>query len=145
MAYRWTMDDLSKLRSVRLTNITTSDLQGKDLQVTIKPKRSKYGNVKVTDASGAVHDSTKEYRRWCELQLRERAGEISQLHRQPVFDLVVNDVLVCRYEADASYVENATGERIVEDTKSEITRKKRDYRIKVKLLKATHGIEVKEV
>lgn len=109
------------------------------------PKRPKYGNRKVTDAEGNVHDSTKEYRRWCELELRQRAGEISDLRRQPVFDLLVNDVLVCRYVADAVYVENATGSKVVEDTKSEPTRKKRDYRIKVKLLRAIHGIEVREV
>lgn len=108
-------------------------------------RRSKYGNVKVVDADGLTHDSRKEYRRWCELQLRERAGEISNLRRQVVFDLIVNDRLVCRYVADASYVENATGAKVVEDTKSEPTRKKRDYRIKAKLFEAIYGYAIREV
>lgn len=108
-------------------------------------KPSKYRNVKVTDADGITHDSRKEYRRWLDLQLRERAGEISRLHRQPVFDLIVNGVLVCRYIADASYVEAATGALVVEDSKSEPTRKNRAYRIKRKLVKACLGIDIREV
>lgn len=108
------------------------------------PKRPKYGNQRVTDAQGLTHDSRKEYRRWCDLQLRERAGEISQLHRQPVFDLIVNGLLVCRYIGDASYVENATGARVCEDTKSQITRKNRVYLLKKRLMKACHGIDILE-
>ena len=129
---RWTQADLDAYRlnvHARATPVT--------------PKRQKYGNRKVTDAEGRVHDSTKEYRRWCELQLRERNGEITGLRRQVPFALVVNDVLVCSYEADAVYREGAA--LVVEDTKSAITRKKRDYRIKVKLMQAIHGLQVREV
>jgi hypothetical protein len=107
-------------------------------------KKPKYGNRKVTDAEGNVHDSTKEYRRWCDLELRQRSGEISDLRRQVVFDLIVNDLLVCRFVADATY-RDATGAQVVEDTKSQITRKNRAYRIKVKLMRACHGIDVQEV
>jgi hypothetical protein len=127
------MEDIDRVRSRQVTTLTPS-----------KPKPAKYRNVKVTDESGVVHDSTKQYRRWLDLELRQRAGEISQLHREPVFDLIVNGQLVCKYIADASYVENATGEKVVEDTKSEITRKNRVYRLKAKLLRACHGIEVRE-
>jgi hypothetical protein len=110
---------------------------------TIAPKPSRYRNTKVIDADGLTHDSKLEYRRWCELQLRERAGEISNLRRQVVFDLCVNGVLVCRYVADAVYDEG--GQQVVEDTKSEPTRKKRDYVLKRKLMRAVHGIEIREV
>jgi hypothetical protein len=34
---------------------------------------------------------------------------------------------------------------VVEDVKSEPTRKKADYRLRLKLMKAIHGIEVKEI
>jgi len=108
-----------------------------------KVKRPKYGNVKVTDAAGNVHDSTKEFRRWQELQLRERAGDISALRRQVPFALVVNGILACQYIADAVYVEGAA--TIIEDTKSDITRKKPEYRIKLKLMQAIHGIQIREV
>lgn len=108
-----------------------------------QPKRPKYGNRKVTDAAGNVHDSGKEYRRWCELQLREKAGEISQLRRQVPFALVVNGVLVCQYIADAVYVDGAA--TIVEDCKSPPTRAKPEYRIKLKLCQAIHGFQIKEI
>jgi hypothetical protein len=132
---RWTQADLDAYRQ----------RGGKQMPAALVPKakRPKYGNRKVTDAAGAVHDSGKEYRRWLELQLRERAGEISHLHRQPVFDLIVNGVLVCRYVADAAYTEK--GLPVVEDTKSEATRKNRAYRIKAKLFAAIHGFEIHEV
>lgn len=107
------------------------------------PKRPKYGNRKVTDATGAVHDSTKEYRRWCELQLREKAGEISQLRRQVPFALVVNGELIARYVADAVYVDGAA--TIVEDCKSPQTRKLEAFRMKVRLMQACHGLQVREV
>lgn len=114
-----------------------------EAQLERAPKRPKYGNRKVADADGNVHDSGKEYRRWCVLQLRERAGEIQGLRRHAVFDLVVNGVLVCKYIADAAYTED--GQQVAEDTKSEITRKNRAYRIKRKLMQAIHGIHVREV
>ncbi len=113
-----------------------------------KPARPKYGNRKVVDATGNVHDSGKEYRRWCDLELRQRAGEISDLHRQTVFDLVVNGVLVCRYVADATYREN--GALVVEDTKPSDQKYRkplayRHFKLKANLMLACHGIEVKEV
>lgn len=107
-----------------------------------KAKRHKYG-AKRTVVDGIAFDSAKEARRWAELQLLERAGAITDLRRQVPFDLAVNGVVVCRYCADATYREN--GELVVEDTKSIITRKNRTYAIKRKLMKAVHGITIREV
>lgn len=56
--------------------------------------------------------------------------------------LVVNGQLVCTFIPDATYFEN--GKQVIEDTKSPITRKHPVYRIKVKLLKALTGAEVRE-
>jgi hypothetical protein len=141
MAYRWTMEDIDKgtarphATGPRVTTLTPS---------TPKPsKPSKYRNVKVTDAAGAVHDSTKEFKHWQELQLRERAGEIRSLRRQVPFALVVGGVLVCTYVADFVYeIDAAT---IVEDCKSPPTRKLAAYSIKRKLMQAIHGIQIREV
>lgn len=130
MAYRWTEADLANVKRMPAALVP-------------KAKPPKYGNRKVTDAEGNVHDSTKEFRRWQELELRERAGEISDLRRHVPYALVVNGILICSYEADAVYRDGAA--LIVEDTKSEPTRKKREYRIKVKLMAAIHGIQVREV
>lgn len=109
----------------------------------VKAKRPKYGNRKVVDAVGNTHGSSHEYRNWCDLQLREKAGEISNLRRQVPYALVVNGILVCQYIADAVYVEGAA--TIVEDTKSAPTRKKPEYRIKVKLMAALHQLQVREI
>jgi len=109
----------------------------------VPAKRPKYGNRKVTDANGDEHDSGKEYRNWCELQLREKAGEISQLRKQVPFACVVNGILICQYIADAVYVEGAA--TIVEDAKSPKTRMLPAYRLKVKLMQALHGIQIREV
>lgn len=107
------------------------------------PKRPKYGNRKVVDASGAVHDSTREYQRWQALTLRERAGDITALRRQVPFALVWNGVLICRYIADFVYVDGAT--TVVEDVKSPPTRKLQVYRLKKLMMQACHGIQIREV
>jgi hypothetical protein len=88
-------------------------------------------------------DSRKELARWRLLWDRQQRGQISQLRRQVRFGLVVNGVHVCDYVADAVYVE--AGRRVVEDTKSAFTRKLPVYRLKRKLMKAVHGIEIREV
>ena len=50
---------------------------------------NKYGARKITDPiTGFVFDSKKEHRRWCELQLLERAGKISRLRRQVAYELI---------------------------------------------------------
>ena len=138
MAYRWTLTDLMQTTAGRnqRTELSTG-------QPAPNPKRPKYGNRKTTGVDGVVHDSGKEHRRWQVLELRERAGEIRSLRRQVPYALVVNGVLVCQYVADFDYIEGEA--RIVEDCKSEPTRKLAAFRIKAKLMQAIHGIQIREV
>jgi hypothetical protein len=91
---------------------------------------------------GVRFDSRKEAARWGELVLLQRAGRIGCLRRQVRIPIRVNGVTVCRYVADAVYLED--GRRVVEDTKSEITRRLPVYRLKRKLLAALYGIEIRE-
>ena len=195
-------------------------------------KRFKFGNQKIYVVPGSDHrfrtehdakfyceqnnidfatvekyDSKKEYDRWLELQILQRAGEVSELRRQVEFELipakyetvhvkdkVVRDWLVpvnygrednyfvcaTRKEAEAyakehkcpyktiSYKERVepvykevcveqnavytadfvyrdkNGNEIVEDTKSEITRKEADYVLRRKLMLHVHGIRILE-
>ena len=51
--------------------------------------RNKYHNRKYS-ADGEVFDSKKEYQRWQELKLLEKAGEIAELRRQVPFELLHN-------------------------------------------------------
>lgn len=195
-------------------------------------KRFKFGNQKIYVVPGSDHrfrtehdakfyceqngidfatvekyDSKKEYDRWIELQLLEKAGEISELRRQVEYELIpakyetvyVKDKVIkcwfvpvdydgehnqfvcgtrkeaeayCRehglpmktifskehtepvykevcieqnavYTADFVYREK-DGSEVVEDTKSEITRKEADYVLRRKLMLDRYGIRILE-
>ena len=106
---------------------------------------SKYHNRKIT-VDGETFDSIKEYRRYKELQLLERAGEISDLRRQVPYLLIPNQYegkkcveRECNYIADFEYCEN--GAKVVEDVKGVKTK---DYIIKRKLMLLCYGIRIKE-
>jgi hypothetical protein len=103
---------------------------------------SKYGNRK-TIVDGLTFASAKEARRFGELKLLQRAGQIANLKLQPKFPLAVNGKVVCTYIADFQYDE--FDGLVVEDVKSEATRKNRAYRIKNKLFAALFGFPIREV
>ena len=107
-------------------------------------KRSKYGNKK-TVVDGINFDSTKEARRYGELKMLLKAGVIGLLQMQVVYRLEVDGKLICKYIADFEYIVVSTGERVVEDVKSAMTRKLPVYRLKKKLMRELKGIEIKEV
>ena len=107
---------------------------------------SKYKSKKVT-VDGITFDSLKEYRRWCELRLLERAGKITDLQTQFKFELIPSQRIggkvverACTYVADFVYMEN--GKRVVEDTKGFKTK---DYIIKRKLMLFRVGFQIKEI
>jgi hypothetical protein len=125
-------------------------------------QKSKYGSRKVT-VDGVTYDSVKEYRRFKELSLLERAGTIQNLQRQVKYVLIpaqreyCDDIYTrgrnkgcfkpgkliereCSYIADFVYIQN--GEIVVEDTKGFRTK---DYIIKRKLMLWNYGIQIKEV
>lgn len=105
----------------------------------------KYGNHKVSTPDG-VFDSKKEYNRWCELKLLEKAGEISDLQRQKKFLLLPEQKGTIRterrvwYIADFVYMDH--GELIVEDVKGFKTR---EYVLKRKMFKYFHHVEIREI
>lgn len=119
--------------------------------------KTKYHSRKIT-RNGITFDSVKEYRRFCELSLLEKAGAITDLKRQVEFVLIpaqkepdtigkrggtIKGKTIeqkCSYVADFVYTEN--GETIVEDTKGFKTK---DYIIKRKLMLWVHGIKIREV
>lgn len=111
-----------------------------------KTCRSKYHSRKVTK-DGETFDSVKEYRRWCELKLLERAGQINGLERQKQFELIPSQRIggkvaerACNYIADFTYWQD--NRFVVEDTKGFKTK---EYIIKRKLMLWLHGIRVQEV
>lgn len=105
--------------------------------------KSKYGNIKTRSPDGKLFDSKKEARRYCELRLLERAGEISNLRCQVAYKLIPSQKgeRECKYIADFVYREKGCDFDIVEDCKGKRTR---DYIIKRKLMLWVHGIKIKE-
>lgn len=108
-------------------------------------KPSKYRNRKVT-VDGITFHSAKEARRYGELKLLVRDGEIDRLELQPRVPLKVGGKLVCTYVGDFSYwTRTPLGENdqhIIEDVKGFKTEV---YKLKAKLFEAIHGFQVREV
>lgn len=108
---------------------------------------SKYGNKRIVTEDGEF-DSNREFTRWCELKLLQRAGEITGLKRQVKIMLLPSqrDELgkviekPVHYIADFVYTEN--GKQIVEDAKGFRTK---EYILKRKMLLYLQGIQIKEV
>lgn len=110
---------------------------------------SYYPQTKYHNRPGNGFDSRKEARRWQELCLLQRAGKITDLRRQVPFELIPAQYAdgkcverAVKYVADFVYTENR--EVIVEDVKSEATRKNKEYIIKRKLMLYRLGIRILE-
>jgi len=108
-------------------------------------KSQKYSN-KITETPDGRFDSEAEYRHWCHLKIRQRAGEISDLRRQVVFELAPAVTIQgrkrppIRYIADMVYQEG--GKQVVADVKGAVTDA---YRIKRHLMASVHGVEIQEI
>jgi len=109
-------------------------------------KKAKYGNSKVY-YGGKVFDSKKEYRKYRELLLRLKIGEIGQLECQVEYLLIeANETeRKCCYIADFRWLEVKTGELVVCDVKSDSTRKLSIYIMKRKLMLSKYKIKILEV
>ena len=113
-----------------------------------RQKRSgnKYRNEPVV-IDGVRFPSKKEARRWGELKLLERAGEIRNLQRQVRHKIIVNGELVCVYVSDFNY-EERNGKQwspVVEDVKSDATRNNAVFRLKSSLMRAVNGVNIRVV
>ncbi len=109
-----------------------------------KPKKSKYHSQKI-DADGLTFDSKKEYKRYRELKLLLKVGEIGFLARQVEYTFQIKGGKIASYFADLVYTDVKTGQIIVEDVKSEVTRTLPVYRLKRKLMWLQHRIKIREV
>lgn len=108
---------------------------------------SKYNARKVKTQEGTF-DSMKEYHRWCELKLLQRAGKISNLKRQVRFlllpsqkDAQTGKVIERELTYVADFVYKKGAETVVEDAKGVRTDV---YKIKKKLMLYFYGIRITE-
>jgi hypothetical protein len=122
---------------------TAHDVTRHNLQYQQARVPSKYHNVKKT-VDGIEFDSTKEAHRYRELVYLQKAGEITDLRVQPELELIAsNGEIVGVYRCDFCYLPR-TGARIWEDVKAEASRTT-VYRLKIRLVRACHGITITEV
>lgn len=122
--------------------------------------RSKYGNKKATH-NGITFDSRRERNRYINLLTLQRAGEISDLKMQVSFEIIpavyeivekqmktkVKKVEKCvqratHYIADFVY-KDKDGNEIVEDVKGSTKMLTPEFRLKMKLMRYVHGIQIK--
>ncbi len=111
---------------------------------------SKYKAVETT-VDGVTFHSKKEAKRYGELKLLEKAGEVRELQLQPVFPLMVpgrghggpyERVYLGNYIADFRYRLGPKGLLVVEDVKGFKTPL---YRWKKKHVEAQYGISITEI
>ena len=122
---------------------------------------NKYHSEKVT-VDGETFDSRKEARRWQELRLLHKAGQISELRRQVKFVLIPTQRAVdtrgpkggvikgkvlereVSYLADFYYIED--GKQVVEDVKGyKGGEAYKVFVIKRKLMRFVYGIGIREI
>lgn len=101
--------------------------------------------------------SQKEVRRYRELRLLERAGEIEKLECHPVFKFVVDGAPVlirsnrypngrhAKFTGDFAYFDKKRNRRIVEDVKGGQATKTEAYSLRKALVEAIYHIRVEEV
>ncbi len=103
---------------------------------------SKYRNKK-TEVDGIVFDSKKEAKRYQELKMLERTGDIKDLTLQVRIPLEVEGERVCVYVCDFRYYGRKNGGwyPVYEDVKGKRTPV---YLLKKKLVKAILGVDILE-
>jgi hypothetical protein len=147
-AARWTPEQLQAYQAK--TGKPVSGMSGRSVSSTTEPTKAKFRNTKV-EVDGQKFDSKKEAHRWSVLRILEEEGTIFNLVRQVTFSLqpAVNlagekrKKPALRYTADFVYV--AEDRLIVEDTKSDATRKLASYRNKKHLMKTLLKLDITEV
>ena len=137
-----------------MTSMSVEQYRREILKQSDKPKAAKRNkfNAQKVELDGMTFDSKKEHKRYIELKAMQQRGEIFGLEHHTKFELAHKTKLegekrakpALRYFADFTYY-IITGEYIVEDVKSEVTRKKDSYRNKKHLMKTVLNIDVREV
>ncbi len=137
-------------RALRFSRAQAAKL-GIDLGGQAPAKRKNKFGAERQVIEGRTFDSTKEARRYQQLLLLEKTGELTGLRTQVDFPLLPKQSKPsggierpAKYTADFVY-QTKDGKTVVEDTKSPPTRAKADYVLRRKLMLFVHGIEVIEV
>lgn len=122
-----------------MSNVTQRlSLDEYNILVGKKARPSKYNNKKV-DLNGVEFDSTRECRRYQDLELMQRGGQIFELKRQVPYDITIDGAHICTWIADFTYRIN--GKQVTEDVKGFKTP---EYKLKKRLVEAIYGVKILE-
>lgn len=116
-------------------NITSEEYRS----LSTAPKRRHKYNAKPIIVDGIRFASKAEGRYYSALKLREKAGEVANVRMQEPFILSVNGKLITTYRADFVFHDLKENRERVVDVKGVQTDV---FRIKKKLMRAIHGIEI---
>lgn len=109
-------------------------------------KKQKYNN-KITVVDNIKFHSRKESLRYSQLKLYEKGELIANLRLQVAYELIPKLVIngkterAIKYVADFVYTDTVNNREIVEDCKGFKTD---IYKLKYRLMKHVHGIDIKE-
>ena len=128
-------------REHMLTN-GTAEIDRKAIAASLRAAKANKYNAERTKVDGIWFASKKEAKRYGELKLREKVGEIKDLQLQKKFPLSVNGTRLGHYICDFYYRDATSGDWIVEDAKGKRTR---DYLWKKKHFEAQYDLKIIEV
>lgn len=131
----WSLDDIRKSPVAAINQHLFEDVVKTDT-----PKKHKYG-AKRTEVNGIKFDSAKEAKRYSELLILLKAGEIGLLELQVPYELNAGGTHSLKYIADFVYM-TKEGLKVIEDAKGYRTK---EYLKKKKLMFKVHNITIKEV
>ena len=114
-----------------------------------KKKKGRYGNVRRPVHDGIQFDSKREYLRYMDLKLMERAGEISDIKVHPKYPITIAGIEIrfcgsnrhMRYEGDFTYLR--AGKQVIEDVKMQSGHRTGVYKLKRALMRAM-GYDITE-
>lgn len=146
-AKRWTQEDLEKLYPSWIDKERRDDI-----------KKGRYANVRKPVHDGIRFDSKREFLRYMDLKLREKAGEIRDLRVHPKYPIIIAGIEIriyskryhktgrlMIYEADFEYkvfIKAGIWVTRIEDVKMQSGFRTEVYKIKRALMKAMgHDIE----
>ena len=143
---RWTEEDLASTAAGK----STGHIRNKG--------KGRYGNVNKIEEDGIRFDSKREYLRYKDLKLLERAGEIKMLEVHPKYPITIGGIPIMvssnqhqkwdrhlTYEADFKYAEKqgAFWPIIIEDVKMQSGHRTSTYKLKRALMRAM-GYDIRE-
>lgn len=107
-------------------------------------KSNKYGARQKCSSDGIKFHSTAEFKRYNVLKHRLKRGEIEDLQLQVKYLIIGNEKSKrdCKAHYIADFVYKQGGVTVVEDVKNPVLAKQEATRLKCKLMKNVHNIDV---